>query len=362
MNRNILFALLLLILPAASHATPPPAFSGPPASFAGFDLAVGKVYFRLKLAKAGRFTGVLDVTGASHNIIRGTLDVSGSFSGIANPSKTPYTLALTGSTVATYFITGSAAGVNFDGFPMAYMRGQTVTELGRYTSVIETSGTTDIPHGLGYSTINVGKTGNAIISGKLPEGTSFTTSSLIVADGTATHLLIVDDRNLNNTKGFLVGYMAFQTTPSKTVSGDLIWQKPATKSHYYPAGFKTSVLDEGFFYDKSVAPFTSGSGTVALFHGNLASTGTQSFTISSGGVIKMDTPNPSGVKLSINRNNGSFSGAFNYSQLAGSTGNALVKYKGLLLQTGSTTTFGYGYFLSPLVDGTGASGAVEIVP
>jgi hypothetical protein len=132
MNRNlfrsILLSLPLLVLPAAARAVPPPspAFSGPPADFVGFDASVGpgKAYLKLDLAKAGRFTGILNFVGMSHNVIHGTLDVSGSFSGIATPSQTPYTLLLVGSTSSTYELTGTTPGENIVGFPFAYMKGQ----------------------------------------------------------------------------------------------------------------------------------------------------------------------------------------------------------------------------------------------
>jgi len=352
MNRNYLLALLL-ILPAASQAVPPAAFSGPPTAFSGIDLSAQKAYFHLNLAKGGKFTGVLDFTGGTHNTIRGTLDVSGSCSGIAKPSLTPFTLSLTGSTVSTYLLTGTAAGVGFEGFPLAYAKGQTVTEVGRYTTAAEVTGTGNIPHGFGYGTVTVSKAGIGMFSGKLPDGTPFTTSSRMVADGTATHLFVLDDRNLNNKKGFLVGYAVFELAGGFIDA--FVWQKPATKSPYYPAGFNTTINGAGYLYSKSVAPFGSGSGTMLFTAGNLASTGTATFTISSTSMVSVNPPNPLNVKLSINRNTGSIAGTFDVASKP-------VKYKGLLLQTGSTTTFGYGYFLSPLVDGTGASGAVEIVP
>jgi len=349
-----LFLLAFLIVPAASHAVPPPAFSGPPTAFAGLDPGTAKAFVRLNLAKGGKFTGVLDFTGGTHNTIRGTLGVTGSFAGIANPSKTPFTLVLTGSTVSTYLLTGSAAGINFEGFPLAYMKGQTVTEAGRYTSVIEVTGTGDVPRGFGYATVNVSKTGAGSVSGKLPDGTGFTMSGKIVAAGTTTHLLVLDDRNLDNKKGYYAGLLEF--APSHEIIGDFQWLKPVTKSPYYPAGFSTTAIEEGFLYSKSVAPFTGGSGTMLFTAGNLSSTGTATFAISSTGMVSVNSPNPLDVKLSFNRNTGSFGGTFIFPN---TSAGKPVKYKGQVLQDG-TTSLAFGYFLSPLTNGTGASGGVQI--
>jgi hypothetical protein len=358
MNRNYLL-VLLLTLPAASHAVPPPAFSGPPTAFAGFDTSTEKAYFRLNLAKGGEFTGVLDFTGGTHNTIRGTLDVSGSFSGIAKPSLTPFTLSLTGSTVSTYVLTGSAAGVGLEGFPLAYAKGQPVTEAGRYTSATVVSGTGNIPRGYGYGTLIVSKAGTGLFSGKLPDGTPFTTSSRMVIDGTTFHLYVLDDRNLNNKKGFLVGYTVFESPNSFT--GAYLWQKPATKSPYYPDGFEVSVETGGALYPKSNVPFSSGSGTMIFLAGNLATTGSASLTISSTGVVKVDGTFPTNVKLSINRNTGAFGGTFDFpSMVGGTTVNSPVKYRGAVFQSGSASV-GYGYFLSPVTNGTGASGSVQII-
>jgi acetamidase/formamidase len=96
--------------------------------------------------------------------------------------------------------------------------------------------------------------------------------------------------------------------------------------------------------------------------GNLATTGSESFTISSTGVVKVDGTFPTNVKLSINRNTGFFGGTFDFPRMVGGTTvNSPIKYRGAVFQSGSNS-LGYGYFLSPLTDGTGASGSVQLTP
>jgi len=73
-------------------------------------------------------------------------------------------------------------------------------------------------------------------------------------------------------------------------------------------------------------------------------------------MVSLNPPNPLNVKLSFNRNTGSFGGAFIFPN---TSAGKPVKYKGQVLQDG-TTSLGFGYFLSPLTNRTGASGVVQI--
>ena len=206
--RNLLLALSLLLSPAAARAD---TFAGPPDTFYAIDVSGDRVYVRLNLMKAGRFTGTVDTVGGSHNVIKGTLDVSGSFSGTTIPSQTPYFVTITGSTPSTYLLTGSASGAIIEGFPLAHVKGQAVAQQGLYTSYLVATSTSPSPV-VGYATIRVTKTGATMLSGKLPDGTTFTAASNVVADGTSLTLAVIDDRTLYNKKGSLSGYLEFSPT------------------------------------------------------------------------------------------------------------------------------------------------------
>jgi hypothetical protein len=329
-------------------------YSGPPNTFYGLDLATFKVYLKVDLMKEGKFTGDLDLVGEPHSAIKGTLDVTGSFSGTAATGGTPYTLQVTGSTPGTYTLTGSAAGHMITGFPLAYSKGQTAPEEGRYNTAMISSGTGNVPIGYGWAVLTVGKTGAGRISGKFPDGAGFSASSNMVTDGTIAHLLVLEDRKIYNKAGLLFGYMEFVPGTMAT-SGGFLWQKPMTKGPYYPAAFTTEAGSEGYLYSKAKGiPFTSGS--IELISPALGITGTQGFTISSKGVVTMDSPNPSDVKLTINPATGAARGSFVFPHMvAGKTVNSVVKYNGLLLQTG-TTGIAFGYFLPPIVSGSAVDG------
>lgn len=353
MKRNLLL-LALLILPAAARAVSP--YSGPPNTFIGLDLSNFKAYIKVDLAANGKFTGILDFAGGSRNTIKGTLDTTGSFSGTASKTNIPYVILVTGSTPSTYSLTGSAGGELLMAFPLAYSKGQTVSEKGTYTSFLATNGTSNAPQGYGYAKITVSKSAEGSIRGKLPDGTTFTASSKIVAAGTTTHVMFLDDSSLYNKKGYLFGYYIINGTPNLA---ELLWDKPAGKGAYYPAGFSTPLTGELFTYSKTGPMFTTG--TLTFGDGGLATTGTQAFTVSKG-VVTVTPPNPFNVKLSINGATGAVKGSFDYPHMvSGKTVNSMVKYSGVLLQDG-TEPIAVGYFLSPVVSGSGLSGAVEAIP
>jgi len=360
MNRNLfhnlLFTLSLLTLPAVTQASPPPApaFSGLPATFIGSDFSPsnGSLYLKLSLAREEKFTGRFDIPGGSRNVIRGTLDVSGSVSGVTTPSQTPYWLKVTGSTPSTYVITGSTAGQGFVGLPLAYMKGHSLTQAGTYTAVLEVSGTGAAPTGFGFGTLHVSKTGATMFAGKLPDGTSFTASSNVVADGTSAYLLILNDQSIYNRKGLLTGFLAFQPMG---LMGDFTWQKPVTKGPYYPAAFSVSASLTGFPYSKTVSDVLT-SGTMELIGGMLQSSGTLAgFTVSNKRFV-FNPPNSLNLKLSINAATAAVKGSFDFPGT-----NSKVKLNGLVLQDG-TIPVTLGYFRSPIISGSASTGFFEALP
>jgi len=285
------------------------------------------------------------------------LNVSGSFSGAASPSQTPYWIAVTGSTPSTYALTGSTAGLALTGFPLAHMKGQTLPDVGTYNAALEITGTGFVPQGFGYAKVHVGKTGASSISGKLPDGTSFTAAGALLADGTIAQLFVVDDRSLYNRKGGLSGYVAFEGPLS---TGRLSWQKPPITGPYYPAGFSAQVQEIGYPFSKSTGNLLT-TGTISFTGGMLANSGTNAgFTFSNKRYV-FNPPNPLNVKLAIDPVTGAMKGSFDFPQMvSGKT--VAVKYNGLLLEDGTTPVAAVGYFLSPVISGSGSSGSVEAAP
>jgi len=361
MNRNLLLRLALFILPTAGFVITSSAatFSGPPAKFVGLNFA-NPAYVTFDLAAAGKFTGVIEVPQRSRTVIRGTLDVTGSFSGTSDTGKAPFFVVVSGSTPSTYGLSGSAAGRAFEALPFAYSKGQTAVETGTYTSYIVASGTAaGIPKAIGYATLTVAKTGAARLRGKLPDGTSFTTASNILAEGTSSHYLILYDGNLYNKKGFMLDVIS-DILPAD-FEGSLTWMKMPDKSPYYPAGFTTPGENLGFRYSRMPAPFTSGSGVILLAGGGLATTGTGTFTVSSTGKITINPPNSSNIKVSINDATGASKGSFDYRHMVGGkTVDSKVRLGGLLIETSTNSSVVIGNFLSPVTSGSGSAGVVEL--
>lgn len=370
MPSKLLFALLTLILPFVSQAKPVPLpkFAGPPENFAGL-LSTGKVLLTLNLSKYGVFTGVLDFASGDHDALKGTVDSAGFFSGTTGAKKTPYSLRITGSTPATYLLTGSAEGQQIIAYPAAYSSTGTATEEGTYNVLLSDSTVSDtIPAGIGHATVTIGKTGSAKITGNLGDGTAFTSGGYIVS-GSSVHEFIVYKRGLyKSPTGLFSGVLDFNFVPTPVglkplivptvieITGNLLWRKPSVGGDYYPDGFSTTAAAQGLLYSKTAGiPFTSG--TLSITGGILGSTGTsQAFTVTSTGV-DVSSPNPNDVKLTINKTTGAVSGSFKYEVPTSRTPKLeTINFSGLLLQDG-TDSEAAGYFQSPVVSGTGLFGS-----
>jgi hypothetical protein len=360
MNRNLLFRLALLILPTAGFAITSSAatFSGPPSKFVGLNFS-NPAYVTFDLGAGGKFTGVVEVPQGPRTVIRGTLDVTGSYSGTTDTGKAPFFVVVSGSTPSTYGLSGSAAGRGFEGVPFAYSKGQTAVETGTYTSYIQTSATSaSIPESYGYATLTVAKTGAARLRGKMPDGTSFTAASNILTQGTSAHYLILYDGNLYNRKGYFLDVIP-DIVPAD-FTGELIWMKMPDKSPYYPAGFTAVGGNTGYRYTRMPLPFTSGSGEIVIVEGGLATTSTGAFTLSPTGKIIVTPPNSINFKATIDDATGAAKGSFDYPHMAGGrTVDSKVRFGGLLLETGTNTSVVIGNFLSPVTSGSGSAGVVE---
>ncbi len=326
-----------------------PGFTGAAESFVGISQS-GYALLTLALEATGKFTGKLLVEDPSTYSLSGSFNSTGYFAGQTGKPPIPYILQVTGSTPGTYLLTGSAQGHQITAYPAAYAKGQTVAEIGTYTALFTgTDPSAAIPQGTGYGTLTVSKTGAGSINGKLADGTSYTASSILVA-GTGGRELIIFDPNIYSKKGLLSGVFNFGIPVAGQLDGTLLWDKPdLNKGSYYPAGFVTALGAIGALYSKAIPlPFTSG--TLTLTGGGLATTGTAPFTLTAKGAGTIAKPD----KLSIKTATGAVSGAF---KAAGAA--KAVSFSGLLLQDGANSRAA-GYFLGPVVSGSGTSGSVTL--
>jgi len=367
--RNGILTLALLALPLAVRAAAP-HFTGPPASFAGI-YSNNRGALTVTLSANGKFTGKGSEYPGKTISLHGTLGASGTFSGVFGNPAVPYGITLTGTSLGTYILTGSTGGREIVAYPNLYSK-TNPTVAAKYTTLITgTDPSLAVPQGTGYATINISKTGAGSVSGKLADGTSFTASGVLV-NGTSGPELVVFDQNIYGHKGLIAGSLnvsrllsavvfqnqvAVQTglVPSPDAAyGNLLWDKQAKKGSYYAAGFSTTVYDNGYLYSKGLGvPFTTGTATIG--GGGLSSAVEQPFTVTSAGVVTISGTNPNNVKLSFKTSTGAISGSFE--PVPGKK--PKVNFRGLLVQY-PDDAIGGGYFLGPVVSGTGLSGYIEL--
>ena len=332
------------LVTSGTYATAPP-FVGAAESFVGIS-PKGLGLLTLSLKDTGKFTGKLMTAGARTYSFAGAFPATGYFTGETGKPPVPYVLQITGSSPSTYLLTGSANGVQITAYPAAV-----TTETGTYTALLTSTGASAaIPQGTGYATLKVKTTGAGSITGKLADGTGFSASSIVVA-GTSGNELIVFDPNLYARKGLVSGVLFFGAPAVGEFDGSLAWVKPFHPGSYYAAGFATTLDAAGALYEKTTAvPFTSG--TLTFSGGGLGSPVTQLFNVTGTGGVTLVAPITDDAKLTIKTSTGAVSGSFK-------PDGKEIKFKGMLLQDPNDFRAA-GYFLGPVVSGSGLSGNVTL--
>jgi hypothetical protein len=351
--RNAIVCLAILLLPAAVRASGGTAhFTGPAASFEGIysdDLSV----LNVTLGANGRFTGKLNVAYLKDYSFSGILGVTGSFTGTIGHTSNTYQIVVTGSTPGTYVLTGSAEGKVITAYPAVYSKTHPGPSGIKYTALFTgTDPSIGAPQGTSFATVNISKTGGGSVTGKLADGTGFSSSGILVA-GSNGRELIVFDPHLYGKKGILAGSLLLVTGTAAGVDflhtnvaselgslyGNLLWQKEPHKGPYYAEGINTDLFASGYLYTASAGAALT-SGTLTLDDAAFTAPITQTFSSTTADVVTMT---------------GAVSGSFE--PLAGTK--PAVKFKGLLIQYPGFARVG-GFFLSPVVDGAGVSGYVRI--
>ena len=318
-------------------------------TFVGISAGDGS-YMTLTLGAHGNFTGTLIDANGKRDALHGKVNSSGFFSGTAG--SLPYSLQITGSTKNTYVLTGTAGGSEITGYAAAYSPGQKAAERGTYTLLFSSTDIDEsIPQGASYATLTILGNGAGIISGKLADGTGFTTTSLVVA-GSYGHQFIMSDHHLYQGTGLLAGNLRFSGGNAHTLDGLLQWEKSSGHGPYYPAGFTTTLEAVGAPFGAMVTgslPFTSGTLSI-IGAGNQIS---EPFVVRRNGTIELASPNTASVRLNINILTGAVTGSFD------PDGVTQVRLNGLLIDDGTNSTAA-GFFLMPAVDGTGLSGGFTL--
>jgi hypothetical protein len=315
----------------------------------------------IKLDANKSFTGTLLINGKTYQF-RGTLNASGIFT--VNVGSPPLTVSLqlntsgNGAVPSDYTLTGSAGDTTVTAYHDAYATGEVVAEAGTYT-VLLLPGEDDnsVPQGTGYATLTVDNTGGGLrMTGKLADGTAFTTSGDLVSNGMGSNQFILFDPSINKGKGLLAGTVTFESLGYSDCDGTVEWMKPAsTKTSYYKAGFNTYL---GFFGSLYAAPahgdlaLALTSGVFELSGGGLSNLIEDPVTLLPNNTVTVTDSANVHLKLKLDPSTGMFSGSF----IPPSTTKA-VTFGGVLYQDEAEAE---GFFLGPVTSGTGLSGNAEL--
>jgi hypothetical protein len=123
----------------------------------------------ITLSGNGKFTGKMTIDGFSYSF-KGKFPSTGIWQ---DPNVILQLGAAPIGAPGSHFITGSANGTVFAAWHAAYGKGKPVPELGVYKFQLTPPSGAGIPQELGDATLRITKTGDALLFGKLPGGTSF---------------------------------------------------------------------------------------------------------------------------------------------------------------------------------------------
>ncbi|HEX4086603.1 MAG TPA: putative Ig domain-containing protein [Chthoniobacteraceae bacterium] len=293
----------------------------------------------------GSFTGYLVLAGGRYPVA-GTFDLYGEFDHtlrIGN-AKVDLNLAIdpapagVSGTVSVVTASGSNSfEVSTNSTPPYSSRTIPAGIAGRYTAVFPALSGSNLPQAPGYATMTVANTGAIHLTGKLGDGTAFTAGSRLQSDGT-TWILFVPINYGKDDRGSIAGTMTFGPNSGSDGSGVLQWIKPGQ--------FTTDVSLLAAKY--TPPPLASGSATLTLSGGGLASAIVDDLTISS--KYKVGVSGTNEASLTLTPSTGAFSGKFLYPPAG-----RKIPFGGVIYQL--PTPNGNGLFL-----GTGETGAVSIVP
>lgn len=199
--------------------------------------------------------------------------------------------------------------------------------------------------GDGFAGLQIDRSGNLQINGKLGDGTQISTTTKIIADHSAP--LFVPARN-----GFLAGALLFTNAQSADILGELYLFKSSKDSSTSDEAFKKYPLRPiGSVYskpEKGTKTLNATNLVVALSGGGLGST--------IGSIVRLEQDNKIAVEfsdidltLSIDSESGLFKGSFFHPDYK-----KTIKYEGAILQKAG---WGSGYF-----NYDGKSGLVFIAP
>jgi len=337
----------------------------------------------LKFSDDGAFSGKAVVNGVRTRL-SGGVDIFGGYNSPPG-SLLPISLSVsgTGSGTGGPALTGSVDGQSLSALPVAYGKGETVAEAGKYTIVLsQTNTSTAVPQGSGYATLTVGKTGEVMMAGKLADGTAFTSSGPLVGGGPAGGnefiVSVLTARTvLTGAISFLSAFNSYSINapsqagpltdllpilPNGNCGGTLSWTKNPVRSIYYGGGFPASLQAAGALYAPPAGtgfPASADNGVFSATGGGVA--GLQEMvTLSTTNKVTDNGPNFSAhLKVTVDAVKGSFTGSF-----LDSGSMETIPFGGVFIQPKDSqgSPYAAGFFLGPVSDGAGLSGSVMLEP
>jgi hypothetical protein len=215
----------------------------------------GNGFLSLTTKASGTFTGSLRLEGKTHSF-KGKFDSAGEASppAIKRPGKSNAAIHLKFDPAEPDKVTGTVT----TGSAMPFELSASLHDLGgakRYTIVLpapDAAPAADAALGHGYATMVVATTGVATLAGKLADGTTYTTTSRAVDDGSGNWLVPVHIPLYTASKGMLVGQVLVprpEPEDSADVTGALEWLRPPNdKAKAFKAGFLQPLEPTGESY------------------------------------------------------------------------------------------------------------------
>jgi len=185
-------------------------------------------------------------------------------------------------------------------------------------------GDPNLPAGDGYGTLHVGADGLGTLSGTLADGTAFSHTAWLTAEGDWPLYV-----SLYAGKGAVVSWMTFTNQVSSDINGAVVWIKQANPAAaQYPAGFTNDTKAVGSLY---VAPTGANkavnlsSASVSFTGGNLTADFSNMVSVNTGSQVVNLSPNA--LTLTISPTLGSFTG-----QVAEPVTGVVHPFSGVVLQ------------------------------
>jgi hypothetical protein len=220
---------------------------------------------------------------------------------------------------------------------------------GRRTLRLAVPSDESLPQGYGWATVYVKRSGAALVSGRLGDGTAFSSGFALERNGTG--LLLAQFRR---GAGAIFGTLDFLPSQHVDPSGAITWRKAPATAGTYPVGFQTEV-------DAWLAPYVApGAGVrvlnyveplldIEISKAGLVDALTDTLNVSLTDKMTPVSVNALDLKVSVDRISGRFSGSFLL------TGSELrTKFDGIFDQSAQ---LGLGVF-----NNNELSGAVKLSP